>query len=137
MLAGRAATVRAGGMAAILPQAVERPFLNLPKDQRYEDYLVAFGRQPAETYALACLASAAFDAGPLLPAVRCPSLVVAGEHDVLLPPALGREVADLIPGAHFEIMPAAAHFVPYQRPDAFAARVADFLAEALPCPAPA
>jgi 3-oxoadipate enol-lactonase len=137
MLTGRAATVRAGGMAAILPQAVERSFLNLPKDQRYDAYLAAFAAQPAETYAFACLASAAFDAGPFLPAVRCPSLVVAGEHDVLLPPALGREVAELIPGAHFEIMPDAAHFAPYQRPDAFAARVADFLAGALPRLAPA
>lgn len=132
MLTERAATVRAGGMAAILPQAVERPFLNLSKDSRYEAYLAAFAAQPADVYAYACLASADFDAAPLLPLVACPSLVLSGEHDVLLPPALGREVADLIPGAHFEVMPGAAHFAPYQRPDAFAARVADFLAGALP-----
>ena len=131
MLTARAETVRSGGMAAILPQAVERPFLNLPKDRRYEDYLAAFAGQSADGYALACLASAGFDAAPLLPLVRCPSLVIAGEHDVLLPPALGREAASLIPGARFEIMPDAAHFAPYQRPEAFAARVARFLDAAL------
>jgi len=128
MLAERAAAVREGGMAAILPQAVERAFLKMPKDRRYEDYLVAFGRQSAENYAFACLASATFDASPFLPEVRCPSLVVASEHDALLPPALGREVAGLIPGARFEIMADAAHFVPYQCPEAFAALVDSFLA---------
>lgn len=132
MLTERAATVRAGGMTAILPQAVERSFLNLPKDQRYDDYLAAFAAQPAEDYAFACLSSAGFDASSLLPRVSCPALIVAGEHDVLLPPTLGREVAGLIPGARFEIMPSAAHFAPYQRADAFAERVADFLGEVLP-----
>ncbi|WP_353181637.1 alpha/beta hydrolase [Bosea sp. (in: a-proteobacteria)] len=128
MLAERAEAVRAGGMAAILPQAVERAFLNLPKDRRYNAYLAAFGRQSANDYAFACLASATFDASALLPEIRCPSLVVAGEHDVLLPPALGQEAAALIPGARFEIMQGAAHFLPYQRPEAFAALVDSFLA---------
>jgi 3-oxoadipate enol-lactonase len=127
MLAERAAAVRAGGMAAILPQAVERAFLNLPKNRRYEDYLAAFGRQSAENYAFACLASAAFDVSALLPRISCPSLVVTGEHDVLLPPAAGQEAAGLIPGARFEIMPDAAHFIPYQRPEAFVALVDGFL----------
>jgi 3-oxoadipate enol-lactonase len=134
MLTERAASVRAGGMAAILPQAVERAFLNLPKDRRYEDYLAAFGAQPAQAYAFACLASAGFDAVPFLPSVRCPSLIVTGEHDVLLPPALGQEVAELISDARFEIMPDAAHFAAYQRPEAFVARVSDFLDTALPRP---
>lgn len=127
MLSERGATVRRQGIAAILPQAVERAFLNQPHDERYRRYYDSFASQSAEDYAFACEASADYDAGSCLEAVRCPTLVIAGEHDVLLPPALSREVAAAVPGSRLHIMPNVAHFAPYQAPEVFAGLVDAFL----------
>jgi pimeloyl-ACP methyl ester carboxylesterase len=128
MLGERAETVRRDGLAAILPGAVERAFLNQPHDARYQRYYAAFANQPAEDYAFACSASALYDAEDEMRRVVSPALVIAGEHDVLLPPALAKEAAATIPGAQFEIMPDTAHFVPYQAASAFASRIEAFLA---------
>ena len=58
-----------------------------------------------------------------------PTLVIAGEHDLVTPPRLGREVADTIPGARFELMKGEAH-QPFQEvPDRFNALVDAFWRE--------
>jgi pimeloyl-ACP methyl ester carboxylesterase len=45
--------------------------------------------------------------------VRCPTLVLIGEHDPLNPPALGAEIVEAIPNgrARLEIVPDASHRV--------------------------
>jgi 3-oxoadipate enol-lactonase len=126
MLAERGKLVRQQGIAAILPQTVERAFLNQPHDERYRRYFDAFASQSAVDYAFACEASADYNAERYLKAVGCPALVVAGQHDVLLPPALAEAVAQILPGAQLR-MTDAAHFVPYQAPLVFAELVLDFL----------
>lgn len=129
MLAARAVAVREGGMAAILPGAVERAFEAQPRDARYAGYLAAFAAQDPAAYADAVLGFAGADASADLQRVRCPTLLVAGRHDLLLPPAQAEEVRRLLPerSARLEIDEEGAHFLPYQRPARFAARVLDFL----------
>jgi 3-oxoadipate enol-lactonase len=129
MLVERAGIVRSQGMAAILPQSVDRAFLNQPRDDCYRLYYEMFANQSADDYAFACLASADYDAEADLKAVRCPTLVLAGQHDVLLPPSLARDVADLVPRARFHLLQNAAHFAPYQVPAEFARLVLAFLEE--------
>ncbi|HEY4252694.1 MAG TPA: alpha/beta hydrolase [Roseomonas sp.] len=133
MLLARAAAVRQGGMAAILPGAVDRPFEAQPRDERYERYLAAFVGQDPAAYADAVLGFAGADATGDLPRIRCPALLVAGAHDLLLPPALAETVRGLMPEglARVEIDADGAHFLPYQQPARFAARVLDFLAPIL------
>jgi 3-oxoadipate enol-lactonase len=128
-LLSRAAAVREGGMAAILPAAVERPFEKQPLDARYQAYLAAFAAQDAEAYAESVLGFATADARADLPRIACPTLLVPAAHDLLLPPALADEVAALMrPGlAQVALDEHGAHFLPYQRPAAFAARVLRFL----------
>ena len=61
-----------------------------------------------------------------LSGITVPTLVLAGELDLVYPPRYGRVVADGIPGARFEILPGEAH-QPFQEvPDAFNARVDAF-----------
>jgi pimeloyl-ACP methyl ester carboxylesterase len=50
------------------------------------------------------------DLRPDLQAVRCPTLVLTGEHDLLNPRALGAEIVDAIPNGHarLELVPDAA-----------------------------
>jgi pimeloyl-ACP methyl ester carboxylesterase len=81
----------------------------------------AYGRQ-AEAYLQ-------FDALDRLGDIRAPTLVVAGEQDLLTPPWIVREVARAIPGARFELIhgDGASHVVPLERPDDFNRLVVDFL----------
>lgn len=61
-----------------------------------------------------------------LPAITVPALVLAGELDRVCPPRLGREVADGIPGARFEVLAGQAH-QPFQEvPDEINARLDAF-----------
>jgi pimeloyl-ACP methyl ester carboxylesterase len=66
------------------------------------------------------------DTADRLSEIGVPTLVLAGEFDTILPPRVGRLVADAIPGAEFEVVPAQAH-QPFQEiPDEFNARVDAF-----------
>ncbi|MDJ0390868.1 alpha/beta hydrolase [Roseomonas sp. E05] len=132
MLQARARAVQAGGMAAILPDAVERPFAAQPRGAAYERYRAAFAAQDAMAYADAVLGFATADVSAELPRIQCPVLLVAGRHDLLLPPALAEEVRHLLPGgtARLEVDEEGAHFLPFQQPRRFAARVLDFLGSA-------
>lgn len=127
MLHERAQAVRSGGMAAILPGAVDRAFLEQPRDMRYQRYYARFAEQDAEAYALSALSVLDADASEDLQALRCPALVVAGGHDVLLPQEQSRGAHALIADAQFHLLPDAAHFAPLQQPRAFAELVLDFL----------
>jgi 3-oxoadipate enol-lactonase len=128
-LQARAAAVQQGGMAAILPAAVERPFASQPRDARYAAYLAAFAAQNPLAYAQSVLGFATADARLHFARVACPTLLVPAAHDLLLPPPLAEEVAVLMPPglARIALDAEGAHFLPYQRPAAFAARVVQFL----------
>ncbi len=56
------------------------------------------------------------DSRPGLPAITAPTLVVAGEQDVLTPPELAREIAAGIPGAEFQSIGHCGHLPPLERP---------------------
>ena len=58
------------------------------------------------------------DSRPLLPSIRCPTLVLVGREDALTPPDLSREIADGIPGSRLEIVPDCGHLSTLERPQA-------------------
>ncbi|HYB31423.1 MAG TPA: alpha/beta fold hydrolase [Solirubrobacteraceae bacterium] len=60
-------------------------------------------------------------------ALEVPTLVLFGTEDRLTPPELGRIYRELLPQCHFVIVYDAAHAIYADRPEAFAAIVADFL----------
>jgi pimeloyl-ACP methyl ester carboxylesterase len=130
MLSDRAALVRREGIAAILPGAVERAFMEMPTDERYRLYLQRFADQDAEGYALSALAAADYDAADALRQLRCPVLLVPGRHDVLLPIENANAIASFVPQARTVVFEDAAHFVPYQQPRHFADLVLDFIGAA-------
>jgi pimeloyl-ACP methyl ester carboxylesterase len=66
------------------------------------------------------------DATDRLPDIAVPTLVLAGGSDVMSRPGLCRTVAELIPGARFEVLEGEAH-QPFQEvPDEWNARVDEF-----------
>jgi pimeloyl-ACP methyl ester carboxylesterase len=69
------------------------------------------------------------DASDRLPEISAPTLVLAGGRDSTSRPELCREVAELIPGARFEVMQEESH-QPFQEvPDEWNARVDAFWRE--------
>lgn len=64
----------------------------------------------------------------VLDRVRAATLVVWGEHDTLVPRALGEEVSRRIGGARFKVIPGSGHSPFEERPAETVAAVAGFLA---------
>ena len=65
--------------------------------------------------------------GPRMAEVRAATLVITGEFDPLVPPALSQRVAEAIPGAQYTVVRGAAHTPMDERPREFARVVLDFL----------
>jgi pimeloyl-ACP methyl ester carboxylesterase len=77
------------------------------------------------------------DLRPAMRNVRCPTLIVHGEHDPLIPAHLAEEIAAVIPHglARLAVIPDAAHHVETDNPEATFAAIRDFLTS-LPAPQP-
>jgi pimeloyl-ACP methyl ester carboxylesterase len=58
------------------------------------------------------------DSSAWLGGIRCPAVVVGGAHDMLFPPAVTGDLADLIPDARLVLL-SAAHVPPVEVPQAF------------------
>jgi 3-oxoadipate enol-lactonase len=67
------------------------------------------------------------DSVETLRGVRVPTLVLVGSDDEIATPAAARAMAQLVPGAHFHVVPAAGHLAPLEQPLATSRLVADFL----------
>jgi pimeloyl-ACP methyl ester carboxylesterase len=63
------------------------------------------------------------DTRPLLPLVRCPTLLIVGELDLICGPSHAKLIAGLIPQAEVITIPDCGHFVPAEAPEAFKAAV--------------
>jgi pimeloyl-ACP methyl ester carboxylesterase len=70
------------------------------------------------------------DAGAVLHAIRCPSLVLCGRQDAWSPFAQHEEMAAMIPGAALEVIDDSGHMVTMEQPE----RVADAMLHWLRAP---
>ncbi|WP_200907069.1 alpha/beta fold hydrolase [Desulfatitalea tepidiphila] len=52
-----------------------------------------------------------------LGAIKCPTLIVVGDHDELTPPELSEEIADGLSGAHLIKIPECGHLSTLEKPD--------------------
>lgn len=85
-----------------------------------EAYAVATRAVPPATAAADWAACDAFDALARLGEVRCPSLVISGEDDVLTPPKRQRALAAALPGSTQVSLPNVGHMLPWEAPQALA-----------------
>jgi 3-oxoadipate enol-lactonase len=72
----------------------------------------------------------AHDAAGELHALRVPTLVVTGSHDLLTPVPLGRELAAAVPGARFHEVEGASHGLWLEYPEELVAVCDDFIRSA-------
>ena len=64
---------------------------------------------------------------PDLATIRCPTLVVVGEHDFICGPAWNRPIAAAIPGARYAEIAGAGHMPQYEAPELFRRIILDWL----------
>ncbi|HWB50698.1 MAG TPA: alpha/beta fold hydrolase [Stellaceae bacterium] len=126
-VAERAEKVRVVGMRGVADASLANSFPEALAAQRAAYRAIYLANDPAAyaelSLALARLELTAADWG----AVRAPVLVASGAHDFLWPPALGRAVAALIPGARFAVIEDAGHFPHLQAPATLARIARGFL----------
>jgi pimeloyl-ACP methyl ester carboxylesterase len=67
------------------------------------------------------------DTRPLLPTIKCPTLVLVGDGDELTPPALSQELAAGIPGARLVTVPDCGHLSTMERPEAVNQALIDWI----------
>jgi pimeloyl-ACP methyl ester carboxylesterase len=67
------------------------------------------------------------DSRPLLPSIRCPTLVLVGAQDALTPPHLAEEMAAGIPAARLFTVPDCGHISTLERPEAVTAALLEWL----------
>ena len=122
------------GMGSVANGAAERWFTpgfrqaNAPLIARLQAALAA---SSAQGYAAACAAIRDMDLTPDLGRIAAPTLIVAGTHDAVTPPAESRILEQSIPHGRYAELPAA-HLSPVELPDALSRSILAFLAEELP-----
>ncbi|MBC8077933.1 MAG: alpha/beta fold hydrolase, partial [Chloroflexales bacterium] len=89
-------------------------------------------RAGALTIAGAFLSLLRADISVKLGAIAAPTLLVWGEHDLLVPASFGQELSQAIPGARLVVLPNTSHNPMWERADQFNALVLAFLAEGQP-----
>jgi 3-oxoadipate enol-lactonase len=124
----RAAFAMREGMRASLPTTLALSYpSSLGERAAYEAYLGRYLANDPVGFGLAFRCLARTNMLHMLPQIRCPTMVIAGRHDTVRPHAGTAELAKKIPGARFELIEDAGHFMPTQSPHALAALLEDFL----------
>jgi pimeloyl-ACP methyl ester carboxylesterase len=100
--------------------------VSLPADVAYHALLAAPG--PATKAALAAsLSYVSHEWGDRLKGISCPTLIVWGEGDTLIPVRHAREFARRIPGARVVTFPATGHLPMVEQPERFNATLLEFI----------
>jgi 3-oxoadipate enol-lactonase len=125
----RIAAVQEGGMQAIVKATMERWFTEGFRNSSPE--LIApveqsFLKVSVEGYTGCCAAIRDMDQRATISGISAPTLVIAGTHDPATPPAMGRSIAESVPGARYVELPTA-HLSNIEAAPAFNRAVLEFL----------
>jgi 3-oxoadipate enol-lactonase len=124
----RAAFAAREGMRASLPTTLALSYPpHLGEQAAYQAYLGRYLANDPVCFGLAFRCLARTNMLHMLPQIRCPVMVVAGRHDTVRPHAGTAELAKKIPGARYELLDNAGHFMPTQAPQALSGLLEDFL----------
>lgn len=126
----RIAAVEKGGTAAVVPGVIQRWFTEgfvKAQPAAVERIAAMLQATSAAGYNAACGAVRDMDQRESIAAIRLPTLVIAGTHDLSTTAADGKAVADKIPGARYVELPAA-HLSNVEVAADFTAALTGFLA---------
>ncbi|MEP0870139.1 alpha/beta hydrolase [Trichocoleus desertorum AS-A10] len=101
-----------------LPDAISQAFL---EDFLLADYKAALGT---------IFTSVSKKATEVMPReftkLTVPTLLIAGEHDIIIPASMGQQAADLNEKVEYSLIPSTAHFPMMEDPETYLQRVRDF-----------
>ena len=124
----RIAAAREGGLAPMADAVMERWFSRAFRlGAELAGWRNMMVRTPLEGYVGCCAAIAGTDFYTPTSGLTLPTLAIAGSEDGSTPPDLVRETADLIRGSEFHLIRGAGHLPCVEAPEAYAARLAQFL----------
>jgi 3-oxoadipate enol-lactonase len=131
-LADRSALAAQEGMRAIEAATLARSYPEILRGDaaRFADYRARFMTNDPVSYGHANMALAAANVADRLHEISVRCLVLAGQHDVLRPPADVEPLAKRIAGARFAMIDSG-HLMAVQAPDAMATALAAFFASGL------
>lgn len=117
------------GMAAAAPEMLAGMFPPGADPDAMPKAAAAMSAIPEAVYrdTVRCLTT--FDRRAALPAIKAPTLLIAGEVDQAAPLKTMQRMADAIPGARIVVIPGAGHLIHLEQPTAFRAALLPFLAE--------
>ncbi len=130
MWAARIATVQSSGVEAVADTVIERYFHAGFRSSQAEvaaAYRRVLLRTDAKGYAAAAKAVAHVDWLDELGRIRCPTLVIAGQHDLGAPVEMAEAIASRIDGAELAVIDDASHLSVIEQPAVFEQHVQRFL----------
>lgn len=107
-----------------LPDAISQAFL--------EDFIQADYDAALNTIYTAVSERAALEMPREFAAITVPTLLVAGEYDIIIPAEMGRQAAELSDRVELAVIPETAHFPMLEDPETYLQRVRSFLAAEQP-----
>lgn len=126
----RIAIAETRGIAAFADGVMEKwftPAFHAERADELTGYRNMLSRQPVAGYVAACRALAGADLTETAQGVSVPALCIVGDQDGSTPPALVRSLADLVPGARYELIEDAGHIPCVEQPETFTALVSAFI----------
>ena len=103
-------------------------YQNNPEDSFFKNVIVEDAYKAVKAVGHWVLESLdGFDVREEVKKVLNPTLVLHGEHDVLLPMKDSQELADILPNGNFQIIPGQGHCLNIENPEKFVSYVRDFL----------
>ncbi|MDI6025000.1 3-oxoadipate enol-lactonase [Corticibacterium sp. UT-5YL-CI-8] len=127
---GRIGAIEVGGLEPLAHGILERWFTPAFRETRRDELAGCRNmliRQSAAGYAATCAGIRDADQTELVKSLDVPTLCVVGDQDGSTSPELVKSMADLIPGARFEIIADAGHIPCIEQPDVLVAVIGDFL----------
>lgn len=131
--AQRIKAVSEGGMATVVELVLQRYLTehtrraNPGLESELSDRIL---RTDPAGYVASCSAIANVQWLEDLHLIRCPTLILAGEHDAGATPAMARQMHERIPASQMHVLHDASHLSPLETPDAFRESLRKFLAAA-------
>lgn len=128
--AERIAAVRAGGIEGISEMVLSRwftPGFRTAGNAAYQMARNMLIRQSAKGYMDTCAALAATDYRADAARLALPAICIAGDHDQATPPAIVKEMSEMIPGSAYRLIAGCGHIPCIERPGELAVVMKEFL----------
>lgn len=128
------ALVRAGGVSGLPAQlaAAQLGASTRARQPELETTVLAMSRRATADGVIGALEAmmARPDSSSTLPTITVPTLIIAGQEDILAPPVEAEQMHALVPGSRLEVIQGAGHLSNMERPAAFNAVVSTWAATA-------